>query len=505
MTRIHSPEHIYEELFTDLHASQIWEDGKMLSDALPLKKPSEILAAYRTEKNNADFNLETFFNQHFQPSPSRSTSFVSNTEQPIEVHIEQLWDVLTREKDTKVVGSSLLPLPYPYIVPGGRFNEIYYWDSYFTQLGLQQSGRVEMIENMVKNFAHLITTFGYIPNGNRSYFLGRSQPPFFSLMVQLLAQEKGNTVLGEYFEVLEKEYLFWMQDETKVTKNTPKQKQAVYTPDGPLNRYWDVHQHPRPEMHQIDIELAQTTGRDDADLFAHLRAACASGWDFSSRWLQNPQDLTSIQTGEILPIDLNCLLYQLEETLAQSAAEKGWAKQESLYQNKAEKRKQLLRKMFWNEKTGFFHDLWINTLSPTPALTLAGMYPLAFNIARPDQAEACANKIAADFLKDGGVITTLNTTGEQWDAPNGWAPLQWMTFIGLKNYGYDQLAHTIAKRWVKLTTDVYQRTGKCLEKYNVVDTDLLSGGGEYAVQDGFGWTNGVILAFQKKLKSENLM
>ena len=187
------------------------------------------------------------------------------------------------------MGSSLLPLPYPYIVPGGRFNEIYYWDSYFTQLGLQQSGRVDMIENMIKNFAHLIETVGYIPNGNRSYFIGRSQPPFFSLMVRLLAQEKSDEILVDYFPSLEKEYLFWTAGNNNLSRNNTLSKHSVFTPTGVLHRYFDEHNSPRAEMYQTDVEEAKASVQNPEKLFGHLRAACESGWDFSSRWLKNPK------------------------------------------------------------------------------------------------------------------------------------------------------------------------------------------------------------------------
>jgi len=126
------------------------------------------------------------------------------------------------------------------------------------------------------------------------------------------------------------------------------------------------------------------------------------------------------------------------------------------------------------------------------------MFPLFFNLATAEQAEKCMNKIKREFLKSGGVISTTNKTEQQWDAPNGWAPLQWITIQGLRNYGYDDLAEIIKDRWVDLNTKVYKSTGKMLEKYNVVDTNLETGGGEYPVQDGFGWTNGVLL----KLLSE---
>ena len=129
-------------------------------------------------------------------------------------------------------------------------------------------------------------------------------------------------------------------------------------------------------------------------------------------------------------------------------------------------------------------------------MTLAGVFPLFFKIATNDQAEKVARAIKDNFLMPGGVVTTLETTGQQWDAPNGWAPLQWITIIGLKNYEHHDLAADIANRWVKLNSDVFKRTGKLMEKYNVVDTQLEAGGGEYPGQDGFGWTNGVLLALK---------
>ena len=147
-------------------------------------------------------------------------------------HIENLWTVLQRKSDLGIHGSSLLPLPYEYIVPGGRFREIYYWDSYFTMLGLKESGLHELMESMVRNFVHLIDNYGHMPNGNRTYYLSRSQPPVLSMMVDLLSEVKGEKVYTHYYPAIEKEYLYWM-DEYKTTRH------VVKMPDGStLNRYY---------------------------------------------------------------------------------------------------------------------------------------------------------------------------------------------------------------------------------------------------------------------------
>ena len=246
-------------------------------------------------------------------------------------------------------------------------------------------------------------------------------------------------------------------------------------------------------MFATDLELAEKTDRPADQLFSDMRAACESGWDFSARWLRDSNDLTTIYTTEILPVDLNCLLYFLEKTIAKAYDLKNATESKLIYTNLATTRKELILKYFWNEQTGFFHDFDFVKKEQTSALTLAGVFPLFFKIASPDQAEHCAQIIKKDFLKAGGLVTTPISSGQQWDAPNGWAPLQWVGIQGFRNYGFNELAGDCAKRWQKLNTDVYHRTGKLLEKYNVEDTSLLSGGGEYEVQDGFGWTNGVLL------------
>ena len=131
-------------------------------------------------------------------------------------------------------------------------------------------------------------------------------------------------------------------------------------------------------------------------------------------------------------------------------------------------------------------------------MTLAGVTPLYFQFATKEQANLVAQTVSDKFLSAGGVVNSLRITGQQWDAPNGWAPLQWMTITGLENYGHHELASVIAGRWIRLNTDVFHRTGKLMEKYDVVDTHLEAGGGEYQGQDGFGWTNGVLLALIRK-------
>ena len=168
------------------------------------------------------------------------------------------------------------------------------------------------------------------------------------------------------------------------------------------------------------------------------------------------------------------------------------------FQSLAEKRKQSIQKYCWNEVAQFYFDFDAVQNQQKKTMTLAGVFPLFVQLASAEQAAQVASIIKEKFLQPGGLTSTLETTGQQWDAPNGWAPLQWTTIAGLENYGYGALAGDIARRWIRLNADVFKRTGKLMEKYNVVDTGLEAGGGEYTGQDGFGWTNGVLLALMKK-------
>jgi alpha,alpha-trehalase len=484
-------------LLEDVQMNSIFADGKTFVDCNPRFSENEINKKYAEQKNKPGFNLHEFVLNNFELPVPHSNGYSSNMNISVQENIGVLWDVLTREPDK--AGGSLIPLPYPYIVPGGRFGEIYYWDSYFTMLGLKVSGKTAMIENMINNFSYLINQVGYIPNGNRTYFLGRSQPPFYALMIELLAGIKGKEVIKAQLPQLEKEYAFWMKGAGTLTNGQLLSEHTVMMPGGEiLNRYWDENDTPRPESFREDVELALVSENDKAAVYRHLRAGAESGWDFSCRWFRDPNSFATIHTTNIVPVDLNALMVHLEETIAEAWQQVGDETAAMRYRLAAEKRKAALQKYCWNDTAGFYFDYDLEQYKQKNIYTLAAVFPLCFNIATKDQAEKVTALIEQKFLHAGGLTCTLETTGQQWDAPNGWAPLHWMSIKGLENYGFGKLAELIARRWIKLNTDVFKRTGKLMEKYNVVDTHLEAGGGEYSGQDGFGWTNGVLLALLKK-------
>jgi alpha,alpha-trehalase len=269
-----------------------------------------------------------------------------------------------------------------------------------------------------------------------------------------------------------------------------------------LNRYWDDSDQPREESYKEDVTSAKLTKQKLPDYYRNLRAAAASGWDFSSRWFGPSQKLAYIHTTQIIPVDLNCLIYHLETSIAKSFGLQGNKKQQNFYLLKAARRKKAIQKYCWNEKAGWFLDYNFLQKKQSPVETLAGDFPLEFGIATNAQAIHVAKKLETKFLKPGGLVTTLNRTGQQWDAPNAWAPLEYMAIDGLAKYQQDDLARNIAMRWIETNTRVFKATGKLMEKYNVTDTQLKAGGGEYSLQDGFGWTNGVLLNLMNRYQGK---
>jgi len=492
-----SPDEAFGDLFLTVQMRQVYEDGKTFSDLVPKRRVRQIKKEYLLAKDDPDFDLREFIGRHFHEFDYDRPDYHSNPDHTPREHIRELWTVL--ERRNRRDRGSLIAIPYPYIVPGGRFIEQYYWDSYFTMLGLAADNQWDMVAYMVKNCAYMIRKFGFIPNGNRTYFLSRSHPPFFSHMVRLLARHQNRTLtLLEYLPYMLAEYRFWMKGRLTLAKldETASMRRVVRMPDGSmLGRYYDNKSTPRPEMLRDDIKIAGKTPNDQLNkMYLNLRAAAESGWDFSSRWFKDPQELSTIHTTDIIPVDLNCLLYHLESTIADTYQRMYQPLLAKKFLRYAEQRKAAIQKYLWNESEQFFMDYDFRMQQSTPALTLAGIFPLYVKIATPGQAQAVAAKIERDFLKKGGLVTTLTENGQQWDSPNGWAPLQWVAIQGLREYGFHELADKIKKAWVTTCLNVYKTDTKMVEKYNVVDPDEKGGGGEYVLQDGFGWTNGVLAA-----------
>jgi alpha,alpha-trehalase len=486
------PQVLFEDLFVAVQSAPLFTDSKTFADAVPKASPADILMRYRDANPITPEALKSFVVANFVlPSeaiaPQPSTQRVGITH-----HIDALWDELTRSTNTAPRYSSLLPLPAPYVVPGGRFREMYYWDSYFTMLGLVESGRHDLVENMVRNFAYLIDTYGHVPNGTRSYYLSRSQPPFFYAMVGLLSAEDPAAAYERYLPQLRREHAFWMQGAVGLRRGTAHRR-VVAMPNGAvLNRDWDDADTPRDESYREDTALARSSGRIAQQLYRDVRAAAESGWDFSSRWFADGHSLVTINTTEIIPIDLNSLLFGLENAIRAGCARARDELCASEFAHRAEARRDAVNRYLWDAAGGVYRDYSWMKQAQVPRVSAATVYPLFTALAAQPQAEAVARAVSRDLLKAGGIVTTPLTTGQQWDAPNGWPPLQWISVSGLRKYTILPLAETIACRWMIGVNRVYAENGKLVEKYDVIATGRPGGGGEYPAQDGFGWTNGVM-------------
>lgn len=488
---VSTPSELYGELFERVQLERVFPDSKTFVDALPDREPAQVLAEYREMQQRRDFDLRRFVTSRFTAPPAANPEYRTVPGQDVRDHIDRLWSVLERKPADQRPYSSRLPLPHRYVVPGGRFNEIYYWDSYFTLLGLESSGRHDLAVSMVDNFAWLIDRFGHVPNGNRSYYLSRSQPPFFAAMVELVAKREGSSAYRKYLRQLRREHEFWMDGASGLAKGSAYRR-VVRLPDGSLlNRYWDDRETPREEAYREDVATARDAGRPAAEVYRNLRAAAESGWDFSSRWLADGRTLATIHTTDFIPPDLNSLLYRLELTIAEAcriAADTACVKD---MQVQAAARKAAVTALLWNPRAGAFTDYDWRARKSSDRISAATLYPLYFELADEDQARTVAATVRASLLQPHGLAATTTKTGQQWDAPNGWAPLQWIAVAGLREYGHDSLANTIAQRWVAKNLQVFRSTGKLVEKYDVTGS-AAGGGGEYPLQDGFGWTNGVL-------------
>jgi alpha,alpha-trehalase len=492
-------------LFADVQLSGIFPDSKEFVDARPKSAPATIQARYDSARRTPGFVLRAFVEQNFVLPRAAGEGYHSTASQSMAEHIKALWPVLTRQPDSADTRSSLIPLPNPYVVPGGRFREIYYWDSYFTMLGLVASGRTDLVRSMLDNFATLVRTIGHIPNGNRSYYLTRSQPPFFGAMVSLYARATDSSGALRYLDPLETEHAFWMEGAEGLAPGSASRRVVRLGDGAVLNRYWDDRTpvDPRPESYRADYELAATLPPAAREAFyRNVRATAESGWDFSSRWLREPKDLRTLETTDLVPVDLNCLLYHTERLIAalrMLRAKQGDAAVARRFVELAEARRSALLHAAYDPGDGFFYDVrWRSGTRVTDRPTLAAAAPLYFGLATQEQGRAVAARLEREFLKPGGFITTLVAAGQQWDAPNGWPPLEWLAIEGVRRYGRADLADTAAARWLALNRRTYQATGKMTEKYDVVDLARRAGGGEYPTQDGFGWTNGVASALEAK-------
>ena len=381
---------------------------------------------------------------------------------------------------------TLLGLPFPYTVPciGEMFQELYYWDTYFFNVGLLTCGETAVAKNNVDNMLHLVNTYGFMPNGNRTYYLNRSQPPFLSRMVkELYAVTKDVEWLLTAYETLKKEYDFWQT-----------QKRS---PSG-LNAYTGY------EVRDEDLDLLyghfiKRTGyvpdvdpsdERKRDICQAVFSFFESGWDCNSRFLCDGHRIDAV--------DLNSLLYDMEQNMASFACELQNG-EETLWRGRAAVRRELMNTFLWDETRGLFLDHNTKTGQKSAYRSAASFYPLFVGAATPAQA-ALTWRLLSELERPYGVAA-----GEengpwhcQWDYPNVWAPLQFITYHALVRYGYERDARRVAQKYVWLVEHNFEKTGNLWEKYNAVTGEIASD--EYDAPPMMGWTAGVYLHFCRELE-----
>jgi alpha,alpha-trehalase len=400
----------------------------------------------------------------------------------------------------------LLYLPHPYVVPGGRFNEMYGWDSYFIQQGLLAAGRVQRAKHMVENHLYQVRHYGAVLNANRTYYLTRSQPPFLTAMVLgVFRATQDTTWLASTLPEIKQYYRYWTTGNHRAG-------------DTGLSRYYGAGEGPAPEVVASERDTAGRTHYDrvrayyrthevtaypeslyydaEADTLTALfykgdRAMRESGFDPSNRF--GPFSVDIIHHA---PVGLNALLYKMETETARILRLLDRPDEARTWNERARQRRQRVDRLLWNADTGLYHDYDIRRDTLNAYRFATTFYPLWVEMASPRQARQVARNVY-QFEAPGGVLTSTAITGNQWDAPFGWAPLQMIAVEGLRQYGYDAAADRLAAKFVGLVAKEFGAHGVIVEKYDLVqrESDVASGI-RYGYSEnvvGFGWTNAVVL------------
>jgi alpha,alpha-trehalase len=403
---------------------------------------------------------------------------------------------------SQVTEQGLLYLPHPYVVPGGRFNEMYGWDSYFIQVGLVRDGETELAKDMVENFLYEVENYGRVLNANRTYFLTRSQPPFLTRMIlNVYRQHPDRAWLRATIPAVEKYYRFWTEA-------------PHLTPQTGLARYYDLGDGPAPEVvsderdaegrthydrvkefyrtHEVtdyDVTKFYDRSRDELTpaFYKGDRSMRESGFDPSNRFGPFSADITSYN-----PVCLNSLLYVMERDAAQIMRLAGRARDARAWESRAGERRARVNRLMWDEREGLYYDYNFEKRGVRRYPFVTTFYPLWAGIATPRQAARVAANLHV-FERAGGLLTSTNVSGSQWDAPFGWAPTQLIAIEGLRRYGFAREADRVSANFLSLILKDFIEHNTIVEKYNVEQrTSRLGAGlrfGYGSNEIGFGWTN----------------
>uniref|UniRef100_A0AAV1U0F7 Trehalase n=1 Tax=Peronospora matthiolae TaxID=2874970 RepID=A0AAV1U0F7_9STRA len=564
------------DLLHEVQTQELFFDSKTFVD-MPIKNTSsvdEVLTKFQDLKASFGDNqlegkawktsLAGFVDQHFDPPGAELVPIVppdyQDGEMPLGIEqirneslrdwameLHKLWTVLARvpvsvSAAQKPKSSFLYALPIApasdesvdafarqfngenvLVVPGGRFRESYYWDTYWIVQGLLISGLHQTARGVVNHLLEYVAEFGFVPNGGRIYYLTRSQPPMLSDMVRLVAKLDGNNASDEDASVwdlhylraalplLEREYEFWMRQgdhghavEIEITGSTAN-KTFV------LNRYDASAGVPRPESYREDVSTVSAAVTehpktvDRASVYNEIIAAAESGWDFTSRWFGDYSTLKTVRTSRVIPVDLNSIMHRVELNLAMFHEILGDSVRSARFTEAANDRVRAMDAVLWSEPDGCWKDYLLDSREHSKVVSASDYSPLwggAFDASDSSRLDKIVASLeTSGLLQVCGVQTTTFTSGEQWDAPNAWPPLQDIIIEGLLVAGTARaqvLAKHLVKTWVMASFVAWQNTGLMFEKYDAQQLGGVGDGGEYTPQFGFGWSNGAMLTFLTK-------
>lgn len=512
--------------FVDLPLRFSLNETSRAFDALPLSLNNTIAPSVLEEFLGQYFDvagsdLVKSTPRDYNPSPTNFLPRVHNvTVRKWALQIHELWLELTRKVSPSVAMEpnkhTLLPLNYSVVVPGARFEEVYYWDSYWVIKGLLVSGMSETAQGVVENLMSLVERFGFVPNGARVYYENRSQPPLLSMMVRAVyAKTRDLSLLKRALPILLKEHAFWTSEPHEVRVRDKRGEEHR------LSRFWANWDTPRPESFTIDMNVTRGMSKARAaQLYHDIATAAESGWDFSSRWMEDQQNLRTLRTSMIIPVDLNAYLFQMEKNIESFAKILGNHIVEARFAIAAKDRQRAIQRIHWNRKKGQWFDAWLFhdncSLSETDNRTVvyeweqkrltyasnfiplwAGVLPKG-DVRKEKVIDALT---MSGLVQPAGIATSLINTGQQWDYPNAWAPVVDMIIEGLDASGLMKgrvMALDISRNWLRSNFVAYQQVGKMIEKYDATSCGKIGGGGEYNPQTGFGWSNGVVLSLLHK-------
>jgi len=516
---------------------RLFPDSKEFVD-MPLAAPAEeILRAFESgcggEKPcGGRESLYRFISDHFHPvgsdmeraeltdwraEPGGFLPRVSGDVREWALSLHALWRDLGRRTSPSLTAHperhSLLYLPHPTVVPGGRFRETYYWDSLWIVQGLLVSCMPHTAVGIVENLLHLLRAHGVVPNGGRTYYLGRSQPPLLSQMLRVLWDApgvqgvKGAGGLAERaLEPLLEEYRFMTEGNRAVMLRDSAG--TVHC----LGRYFVQTGAPRPESFWEDFDLAKPLQSQSAkeSLYSELATAAESGWDFSSRWMEGGTSLRDIKVRRVVPVDLNVFLLQMEENIAFFAGNMGRSEVMVDFLERAKKRRRAMNAVMWDDRATQWKDVILDDHLPdcsgqdgvsswrlSGQIVASNFLPLWLGLDEVRGPDIVKSLEGSGLVLKGGISTSLVDSGQQWDYPNAWPPLQLMLIEGVSRHDA-AFAENLAQRWLRACFEGFQASGTMQEKYDATVLGRAGGGGEYVVQAGFGWTNGVALVLLEK-------